>query len=50
MAAEHEARALLGPESLRPLHARLGALHRRMEGRRLASAQLHGLLAARLDR
>lgn len=50
MAAEHEARALLGPESLRPLHARLGALHRRMEERHLASAQLHGLLAARLDR
>lgn len=50
LAAEHDAQALRGPESLRPLHARLGALHRRMEERHLASAQLHGLLAARLDR
>ena len=50
LAAEHDVQALRGPESLRPLHARLGALHRRMEERHLASAQLHGLLAARLDR
>jgi len=50
LAAEHDAQALRGPESLRSLHARLGALHRRMEERHLASAQLHGLLAARLDR
>jgi hypothetical protein len=50
LAAEHDAQAQRGPESLRPLHARLGVLHRRMEERHLASAQLHGLLAARLDR
>jgi hypothetical protein len=50
LAAEHDAQALRGPESLRPLHARLGALHHRMEERHLATAQLHGLLAARLDR
>ena len=50
LAANHDARALRGPESLRPLHARLGALYRRMEARHLASAQLHGLYAARLGR
>ena len=50
LAANHDAQALRGPESLRPLHARLGALYRRMEARHLASAQLHGLHAARLDR
>ena len=49
LAAEHDAQALRGSESLRPLHARLGALYRRMEARHLASAELHSLLAARLD-
>ena len=50
LAARHDAQAGRAPESLRPLYARLGDLHRRMEERHLASAQLHGLLAARLDR
>jgi hypothetical protein len=50
LAASHEAQARRGPASLRPLNARLAALHRRIEERHLASAQLHSLVAARLDR
>jgi hypothetical protein len=46
----HAARAGLAPTSVRPLHVRLAALHRRMVQRHLASAELHGLLAIRMDR
>jgi hypothetical protein len=50
LAASHEAQAARGTASLRPLHARLGALYRRMEERHLVSAQLHDVVAARLER
>jgi hypothetical protein len=50
LAASYEAQARRGTESLRRLNARLAALYRRMEERHLASAQLHGLVAAKLER
>ena len=50
LAASYEARVRRGVESLRPLHARLAALYRRIEERHLASAQLHGAFAARMER
>jgi hypothetical protein len=46
----HAAQTGLAPASLRPLHARLAALHRRMVQRHLATAELHGLLAIRMYR
>jgi hypothetical protein len=48
-AARHEAQEATAADELRPVHARLGALHRRTEQRHLAAARLHHLLAVRME-
>ncbi len=49
IAARHEAREALAPESLRPMHARMSDLHRRIEARHLAAARLTEVHAIRLE-
>lgn len=49
IAARHEARASSGPESMRPLRARLAALHWQTQERHLVAATLHELHAARME-
>lgn len=49
IARSYEARLAAGPQSLRPLRARMAALHRSMEERHQASALVHELYAARLE-
>ncbi len=49
VAARHEARQALAPESLRPLHARMSDLHRRIEARHLVAARLTEVHAIRME-
>jgi ANTAR domain/GAF domain len=49
IAGRYEALRDRAPSSLRPLRERMAALHRRMEARHLASAELQELYAARLQ-
>jgi hypothetical protein len=48
-AARHEALMAAAPDSLRPLHARLGALYRQVERRHLVSAEINRQLAVRIN-
>lgn len=50
VAAGHEARATLAPESLRQLHGRMKDLHRQIEARHLTAARLSEVHAIRMER
>jgi hypothetical protein len=50
LADEHEARAVLAPESLRALHVRMKDLYRRIEVRHLAAVRVTELHALRMER
>lgn len=50
LADAYLAKAVAGPERLRPLYARIADLHYRMRERQLAAARLHETYATRLER